>query len=58
MKLLSGDKSALKHIADRRKAFEKYKALPPLPSGNAAARLKTGDRVLVDGGQGVVNILD
>ena len=26
--------------------------------GNATTRLKTGDRVLVDGGQGVVHILD
>jgi pyruvate,water dikinase len=25
--------------------------------GNATVRLKTGDRVLVDGGQGVVNVL-
>jgi len=25
--------------------------------GNATARLKTGDRVIVDGGQGVVHIL-
>jgi pyruvate,water dikinase len=29
-----------------------------LGCGNATTRLKTGDRVLVDGGQGVVNILD
>jgi pyruvate,water dikinase len=26
--------------------------------GNATARLKTGDRVIVDGGQGIVNILN
>jgi pyruvate,water dikinase len=27
-------------------------------SGNATTRLKSGDRVIVDGGQGVVHILD
>lgn len=32
LNLLSGDKSALKHIPARRKTYEKYKALPPLPS--------------------------
>lgn len=32
LNLLSGDKSAVKHIPDRRKTFEKYKELPPLPS--------------------------
>ncbi|MEW6573375.1 MAG: PEP-utilizing enzyme [Bacillota bacterium] len=26
--------------------------------GNATARLRTGDRVLVDGGQGVVTVLN
>lgn len=30
--LLSGDKSAVEHIPARRRTFEKYKALPPLPS--------------------------
>jgi len=30
--LLSGDKSAVKHIPARRKNYEKYKALPPFPS--------------------------
>lgn len=32
LNLLSGDKSAVKHIPVRRKNYEKYKALPPLPS--------------------------
>lgn len=32
LNLLSGDKSAVKHIPARRKTYEKYKALPPLPS--------------------------
>lgn len=32
LKLLSGDKSMLKHIPARRETFEKYQALPPLPS--------------------------
>lgn len=32
LNLLSGDKSAVKHISVRRKNYEKYKALPPLPS--------------------------
>lgn len=32
LNLLSGDKSALKHIPARRKTYEKYKTLPPLPS--------------------------
>lgn len=32
LNLLSGNKSAVKNIPARRKTFEKYKALPPLPS--------------------------
>ena len=32
LNLLSGNKSAVKHIPARRKTFEKYKTLPPLPS--------------------------
>lgn len=32
LNLLSGDKSAVKHIPARRKTFAKYKTLPPLPS--------------------------
>lgn len=32
LNLLSGDKSAVKHIPDRRRTFEKYKKLPLLPS--------------------------
>ena len=32
LNFLSGNKSAVKHIPARRKTFEKYKTLPPLPS--------------------------
>ncbi len=32
LNLLSGDKSAVEHVLDRRKTFEKYKELPVLPS--------------------------
>jgi phosphoenolpyruvate synthase/pyruvate phosphate dikinase len=30
--VLSGDTSSMEHIADRRQAYEKYRALPPLPA--------------------------